>query len=182
MFKDLITHRQSTRRYSNKLVDRALIEQCVEAARLAPSACNSQPWKFIVVDEPTLKHQVARLTFDPLIAFNKFATQAPVMIVMTMEKPKTIAQIGGRIKDKDFYLMDIGIAAEHFCLQADELGLGTCMLGWFKEKKIQDLLEIPTNKRIGLLITLGYPHSDKIRKKKRKELKEIISFNQYKNG
>lgn len=95
-----------------------------------------------------------------------------------MEKSTAIAQIGGRIRNKDFYLIDTGIAAEHFCLQAAEEGLGTCMIGWFNEKNIMKLLNIPKNKSIGLLITLGYSGSG-IREKTRKPINEISKYNSY---
>ena len=80
----------------------------------------------------------------------------------------------------EYSQIDIGIAAAHFCLQAAELGLGTCMIGWFDEKKIRQLLKIPEKRKIGLVITLGYPPEDyKVRKKIRKPLDEICGFNKY---
>jgi len=88
-------------------------------------------------------------------------------------------KIGGIIKDKQFKLIDIGITAEHLCLQAAEEGLGTCMLGWFDEKGVKNLLNIPSSKRVELIITLGYPESEKIRLKKRKIIDEIMSYNKY---
>lgn len=179
-FETLITQRQSVRKYTDKPVEPEKIRQCIEAAQLAPSACNSQPWTFVVVTEHDLRKKVANETLGPLNTFNKFVLQAPVIIVLVMEKPKLIAEMGGRIKNKEYPLIDIGIAAEHICLQATELGLGSCMLGWFNEKPIQDLLNIPADKTIGLLISLGYaPESYKQRKKIRKSLDELIRFNRY---
>lgn len=179
-FSELIKIRQSVRRYSDKAVEKEKIEKCLEAARLAPSASNSQPWKYIVVDEEELKNKVADATFDKVVKFNKFALQAPVIIVIVLEKPKIITQIGGEIKKREFPLIDIGISAEHFCLQAAELGLGTCMLGWFDQKRIKDLLNIPKKKTLGLLITLGYSPDDYVlRKKIRKEKSEVIGYNKY---
>ncbi len=179
-FHELINKRQSVRRYQEKSVEREKLHQLVEAVHLAPSACNSQPWKLILVDERELKDEVAKATFSKAVAFNKFAVQAPVIAVLVIEKAKLIAQIGGSIKDMEYPQIDIGIAAEHFCLQAAELGLGTCMIGWFDEKKIQQLLNIPRKRKIGLVITLGYPLEDyKLRKKIRKPLDEICGFNSY---
>lgn len=177
-FLELIKLRQSVRKYLNKPVEREKIERCIEAARLAPSACNAQPWKYIIIDEPELKEKVAQETFSTIASFNKFALQAPVIVSIVMEKPNLLSQFGGRVKDKDFYLIDIGITAEHFCLQAAEEGLGTCMLGWFKERAVLKLLNIPSRKRIGLLITLGYA-ADEQRQKKRKEVKEMSNYNKY---
>jgi nitroreductase len=177
-FLELIKLRQSVRKYSDKPVEREKIERCIEAARLAPSACNAQPWKYIIIDEPELKEKVAQETFSAIASFNKFALQAPVIVAIVMEKPNMLSQFGGRVKDKDFYLIDIGITAEHFCLQATEEGLGTCMLGWFNERAVLKLLNIPARKRIGLLITLGYA-ADEQRQKKRKEVKEMCNYNKY---
>jgi len=168
-FAHLIATRQSVRRYEDKPVEEEKLSLLIEAVRLAPSASNSQPWKLIIVNNPDLKNKVAQATFSTLISFNKFAPQAPVLAVLVIEKPKMITQIGGMLKEREFSLIDIGIAAEHFCLQAADLGLGTCMLGWFDEAAIKQLLRIPKEKRIGLVITLGYAKTDDpLRKKIRK--------------
>ena len=179
-FSDLITRRQSVRAYADRPVEQEKLDQLIEAVRLAPSASNSQPWKLILVTEPALKDRVARATYSTLVSFNKFVPQAPVLAVLVIEKPKVITQIGARLKDREFSLIDIGIAAAHFCLQATELGLGTCMLGWFDEATIQELLQIPKQKRIGLIITLGYAAADDpIREKIRKTTAKMSSFNRY---
>ncbi len=179
-FSELIKQRQSVRKYQSIPVEREKIEKLIEAVHLAPSACNSQPWKLIVVDEPGLKNEVAKATFSKTISFNKFAVEAPVIAVLVMEKAKLIAQIGGLVKNQEYIQYDIGIAAAHFCLQAADLGLGTCIIGWFDEKKIQQLLHIPKKRKVGLLITLGYPPEDyKKRKKIRKPLDEFCGFNSY---
>jgi len=179
-FSELISRRQSVRSYSNQAVEPEKIAQLIEAVRLAPSASNSQPWHLIIVDDRELKDQVARSCFSTLISFNKFVPQAPVLAVLVIEKAKLITQIGGRVKDREFPLIDIGIAAEHFCLQAAELGLGTCMLGWFDEAAIKGVLKIPQDRRIGLVIALGYAQADDpLRPKKRKSRAEICSFNGY---
>ena len=178
--QELINIRQSVRKYTDKPVEPEKIEKIIEAVHLAPSACNSQPWKIIIVDEPELKNEVAKATFSKTISFNKFALEAPVIAVLVIEKAKLIAQIGGSIKNMEYPQIDIGIAASHFCLQAAEQGLGTCMIGWFDEKKIRQLLKIPEKRKIGLLITLGYPPEDyKVRKKIRKPVDEICGFNKY---
>lgn len=179
-FTELSRFRQSVRKYKAQAVPKEKIENCVEAARIAPSACNSQPWSFIIVDDPVLKEKVAKETYSTLVSFNKFTLQAPAIVVLVVEKPKVIAQIGGRIKSKDYYLFDVGIAAEHFCLQAAEEGLGTCMLGWFNEKAIMKLLNIPKSRSIGLLITIGYSDEENIRDKKRKSFNDIVYYNEYK--
>ncbi|MDP3461380.1 MAG: nitroreductase family protein [Bacteroidales bacterium] len=179
-FSELITKRQSVRHYADREVELEKIIQCIDAARLAPSASNSQPWTFVVVREEPLRNQVAEACSGPLKTFNRFVNEAPVIVVMVIEKPKAITELGGRIKKKDYPLFDIGIAAEHFCLQAAELGLGTCMLGWFSEKKIQKLLHIPPKKTIGLVITLGHTPPDyPLREKIRKPLEKVLRFERY---
>lgn len=179
-FEKLIRLRQSVRRYQNKPVEPEKIAKLIEAVHLSPSACNSQPWRLIIVDEPGLKNEVAKTTFNGAIAFNKFAVEAPVIAVLVIEKAKLIAQIGGSLKNQEYPMYDIGIAAAHFCLQAAELGLGTCMIGWFDEKKIRQLLNIPERRKIGLVITLGYaPEDYKKRQKIRKPVKDIFSHNSY---
>jgi len=179
-FIDLINKRQSVRKYSKKPVAKGDIEKCIEAARLSPSACNSQPWTFVVVNTPELAHKVGKASIGLAYTFNKFAPGAPVFIAIIIEKPKVVAQVGEKLKDREFPLIDIGIAAEHFCLQAAELGLGTCMIGWFNEEKVKALLNIPENKRVGLLIALGHPVDNyRQRKKIRKDVSRVCRYNSY---
>jgi len=178
-FLDLVNKRQSVRKYLDKPVEREKVERCLEAARLAPSANNSQPWSFIVIDDPRLKDAVARKTFDRVISFNQFSLQAPVLILLLSERPSFFSRIGSAVKDKQFSLIDIGITAGHLCLQAAEEGLGTCMLGWFNEKGVKKLLNIPQQIRVELIITMGYPMSDEIQPKERKEINQIRSYNSY---
>ncbi len=176
-FMELVQSRESVRKYKSDPVEREKIERCLEAARLAPSACNSQPWSFVVVDDPDLKEKVATQTHTQAVPINRFVHQAPVIVVLVLEKSNISAQLGGMVKNLEYRLIDIGIAAEHFCLQAADEGLGTCMLGWFNEKPIQKLLKIPNGKRIGLLLTLGYPETDKTRAKNRKSLEVMTHYN-----
>ncbi|MEJ5302540.1 MAG: NAD(P)H nitroreductase [Bacteroidales bacterium] len=179
-FLDLVKARHSTRQYDGRPVEREKIERCLEAARLAPSASNSQPWTFVVVDDAELKDKIAHETYSPIVSFNKFVLKAGAIVVIVMEKPKIITQVGELIKKKEWPLIDIGIAAEHFCLQAQEEGLGTCMLGWFNEAPIKDLLHIPSSKTIGLLIAVGYPVANEvIKEKKRKAMDEFRRYNSY---
>ena len=180
-FLEIVNTRQSVRKYSDRKIKKEKLDHCLEAARLAPSASNSQPWTMIVVDEPELKDKVAKQTFDKFFSFNKFVPEAPVLVVFVIEKPKMITQIGGKIKNKEYPLIDIGIVSEHFCLQATEEGLGTCMLGWFNERPIKELLQIPEKKTIGLIVSVGYaPEDYKQREKTRKKYKDVVKYNSYK--
>jgi len=179
-FSELLHVRQSVRKYSDKPVERDKIQTLIESVRLSPSAGNSQPWKLLIVNDPELKDKVAKATFSTAVPINKFVPEAPVIAVLIIEKAKLITRIGGRIKNRCFPLIDIGIAAENFCLQAADLGLGTCMLGWFDESTIKKLLNIPRATRIGLLITLGYAAEGyPVRKKVRKDAGEMSGFNGY---
>jgi nitroreductase len=179
-FRQLIRNRQSVRRYEPAPVDRETILECIEAARLAPSASNSQPWHFIVVDDPALKAGIAQAAWEDILVFNRFASKAPVIVVMVTEKGTWLSRLGASLKERDFSLIDNGIAAIQFCLRASELGLGTCMIGWFNQKKIKKLLGIPDQKFLSLLITLGYPeHGYRTREKTRKPVGRIVSWNGY---
>jgi nitroreductase len=174
----LICTRQSDRAYSDRKVEKEMLERILEAGRMSPSACNSQPWKFIVVDEPGRLKEVADASSASNLGFNKFTGQVPLFIVLVREKSKTIARVGGTIKDRDYSLIDTGIAAGYICLQAAAEGLGSCMLGWFDEKKVKKALDIPASKRAELVIAIGYPEGS-LREKRRKPLSEVISFNGY---
>jgi nitroreductase len=172
-FLELVNTRYSVRHYKSDSVPEKDLMSCLEAARLAPSASNSQPWEFIVIKTPKLRKRIAESTFSSLVSFNKFALQAPLIVVVLMKKGHMLAQIGASLQGTPYSLIDIGIATEHFCLQAAERGLGTCILGWFDEKKVRKLLEVPRSKKIALLITVGYP-ADSPKPKKRKEMKAMV--------
>ena len=179
-FLEILVQRQSVRGYSDKPVEPEKLDSCLEAARMAPSACNAQPWKFIVVNDPELKNQIAdHTTSGPLVSMNHFTKQAPLLVVIVRENPNLTSKIGTILKDKPYTLMDIGIVALQFCLQATAVGLGTCILGWFNEKKVKKLLHIPKNKRAELIITLGYPSSQTLRPKIRKKMEDICCYNRY---
>lgn len=172
-FLELSKSRQSCRSFSSKPVPKEIVEKCLEAARLAPSACNSQPWKFIVVSSSELHDKVAEAAFSGKYSMNAFAKKAPVIILVARDKDKLIPAIGGFMMGTQFALVDIGIAAEHLVLAAAEQGIGTCYLGIFDEKKIKNALKLPKNLRVDLVIPMGYPENDTVRVKSRKLLSEI---------
>ncbi|MDZ7821017.1 MAG: nitroreductase family protein [Candidatus Marinimicrobia bacterium] len=174
-FLELVKKRQSDRKYLDKTVEREKIERCLEAARLAPSATNSQPWEFIVVEDPEMRKKVAEATFSSVVRFNRFALKAPVLVVLVSWRPALSIAIGGLLKDRQFNLVDVGICAEHFCLQAAEEDLGTCILGWFRTRKIAKLLNIRPPKKPALVMTLGYP-SGETREKRRKDPNKVRRY------
>lgn len=176
-FLELVNARQSDRAYDkSRPVEREKLERILEAARLSPSACNAQPWKFVVVDDPELSVKVGKATAG--LGMNKFAKDAPVHILIVEESMNITSMLGSKIKDKYFPLVDIGIAAAHISLAAESEGLGSCILGWFDEKGIKKLLGIPEKKRLLLDITIGYSMKPK-RPKSRKPKDKVISYNKY---
>lgn len=175
-FLELVNKRQSCRGYLETPVPRELIDQCIEAARLAPSACNSQPWSFLVIDEGPLRTELAEATCTGLYSLNKFALKAPALICVITERSRYAARLGGQLRGVKYSLIDIGIAGEHLDLQAAELGLGCCWLGWFNEKKAKKLLGLSRKTRIDIMFTLGYPQNDKVREKKRKDLDDVRTY------
>jgi nitroreductase len=175
---ELIHSRQSDRSYSDKPVENEKIERILEAGRFAPSACNAQPWKFIVVTDPTLRAGLAEAASARLLGMNSFVNQAPLLLVVVREKANMSSRIGATVKNKDYSLIDIGIASENICLQARAEGIGSCMIGWFDEKQVKKILGIPASKRVELIITLGYPVKE-LREKRRKQLSEVVSYNKY---
>jgi nitroreductase len=178
MMLDSILSRQSDRNYSDKPVENEKIERIIEAGRMAPSACNAQPWKFIVVTDTELTARLSLAASAKLLGMNAFVKQAPVQIIVVREKANMSSRIGATVKNKDYSLIDIGIASENICLQARAEGLGTCMVGWFDEKQVKKILAIPSSKRVELIITLGYA-SKELREKKRKPIAEVVSYNRY---
>ena len=168
-----ITNRQSCRDFdAARAVAREDIVACLEAARLAPSATNSQPWHFTVC-RGQLAADAAAATQS--MGMNKFTSAAPCLIVVSEESYNLSGALGSRVKKQDFRSVDIGIATAHLTLAATARGLSTCILGWFDEKQLQKLLQIKA--RIRLVIALGYAAADDpLRPKKRKPLEEIVTF------
>lgn len=175
-FAELVKKRQSDRKYAATPVDATKIAQCIESARLSPSSNNSQPWKFIVIDEPALIEQVAQCADS--LGMNKFTHQAPVMVAVVIERQNLLSTAGSLVQLKDYSLIDVGIAVNQFCLQAADLGLGTCIIGWFDEKKLKKLLGVPRSLRLPLLISLGHSEAS-TRAKVRKPTEKMSSRNRY---
>lgn len=171
-FAELAARRQSCRAYDpSRQVEQEKLEACLQAARLAPSACNSQPWH-ITLAQGGLAAQVGECLRG--MGMNKFTADCPVFAVVTEDGYNPTAAAGAGLKDQDYRSVDIGIMAAHFTLQAADLGLGSCILGWFDEKKLQRLLG--ADKRVRLVLALGYPRpDDPQRPKTRKPLAALVS-------
>ena len=166
-FLELAQARQSDRSFEpGRKIDREVLERIIEAGRIAPSACNGQPWHFTVVTSDELLPQVARATSS--LGMNKFVKDASALVLITHESTNITSKLGCGIKDKDFPMMDLGIASAYITLAAEDEGIGSCILGWFDEKKIKQLTGMPEKKRLMLIVALGYAAKPK-RKKVRKE-------------
>lgn len=156
---DLVRRRQSVRHYTRRPVAREAIERCLEAARLAPSACNSQPWHFIVADRDPLRQRLADAAFAGVFAMNTFAREAPVLVTLVAERSKPHAALGGWLRRTPYNLIDLGIAGEHFVLQATAEGLDTCWLGWFDGRAVKRILGLPRRAHAAIMLSLGYAAS-----------------------
>ena len=176
-FLTLAQVRQSVRAYQEKTVDRADVVKCLEAARLAPSACNSQPWKMVVADEPELLRRLAEAICPEGSPINKFVYQVPVLVAVVEEE--AVLRAGAPFDAGRWVGIDNGSAITHFCLQAAELGLGTCIMGSFNEEQIKKLLAIPEDKTVKVVIALGHPADNTIRPKVRRPLEQFAAFNHY---
>ena len=172
-FMEIAENRQSCRSYdSAREVEQKKLDAVLRAAQLAPSACNGQPYRITVCRGETAL-AVAKATQS--MGINKFAPQAPVLLVIS-EMPYTkSAALGAKMKGNDYRSIDIGIAAAYITSEAAAQGLSTCILGWLDDEKIRTLCDLKHPVR--LVITLGYASADdKLRSKKRKELDELVAY------
>lgn len=156
-----------------------MIHQCLEAASLAPSAENVQPWRFAVIDDPQRKADLASHAFNGLFRATRWAEKAPVLVVIFAELDILANRLGKQITGLNYYLIDIGIAGEHFVLQAQELGLATCWIGWFSSKGVKKSLQVPRSYRPVSMIALGYQDPNYRRNRPHKSWREITFFNKY---
>ena len=172
-FKVIAENRQSCRNYDEtKAVEKEKLDAVIEAARLAPSACNAQPYRITVCTDSAAK-AVAKATQG--MGMNKFATQAPVMIVLSEGAYNSTAAAGSKLKKNDYRSIDIGIVTAYITAQATALGLSTCILGWLDDKQIRKICSLSSPVR--LVIALGYASADdKLREKKRKDTSEFVNF------
>lgn len=170
-FTEIAENRQSCRSYDpERAVEQEKLDRILESARLSPSACNGQPYLITVCKgEASLK--VAKATQG--MGLNKFAPDAPVMLVISEGPYVATAALGAKMKKNDYRSIDIGILAAYITAEATAQGLGTCILGWLDDAEIRRICDIDSPVR--LVITLGYPkQSDKLRTKKRKSHQDLI--------
>lgn len=170
-FSEIAKNRYSCRSYdATKMVEDEKIKAILESAILSPSACNSQPYHFTVCKGEKAK-EVAKATQS--MGMNKFASEAPVMIVISEGNYNKTASIGAKMKGNDYRSIDIGIATAYLTAEASAQGLGTCILGWFDDKKIRKICGLDTAVR--LVVSLGYAKEGSVvPTKKRKAFDELV--------
>lgn len=171
-FMEIAQTRQSCRSYDEtRPVEPEKLEAILAAARLAPSACNGQPYH-ITVCQGNVAKEAAKATMG--MGMNKFTAQAPVMLVISEKPYVKSAAVGAKVKGNDYRSMDIGIVTAYLTAEAAAQGLGTCILGWLDDEKLRKIcsLDMP----VRLAISLGYPKEDKLREKKRKDMTELVTF------
>ena len=157
---ELMEKRVSCRKYLETPIEKEKLDKCLEAARLAPSACNKQPWRFKIIDD---KETLAKICSDGLLPGlpMPWLKTAPAIAVVCADTNIITHTLAPMLSKVQYQLIDIGIAGEHFVLAAEAQGLGTCWIGWFKEKKIRKIAEIPKKMQILSLISIGYPAEEK---------------------
>ncbi len=172
-FLEIAKNRQSCRNYDpDRTVEKEKLDTIIEAARLAPSACNGQPY-LVTVCEGEKAKEVANATVS--MGLNRFAPDAPVLMVISEEPYTKTAGLGAKFKDNDYRSMDIGILAAYITAEAHEQGLSTCIIGWFDDKKIREICSL--ERPVRLVITVGYAKGgDKLRTKRRKSAEELFRF------
>ena len=171
-----IQQRYSVRSFKDTPVHRDAIRAIAEAARLAPSACNAQPWRFVAVTEPSLLNQIVDRGLGGVVP-NRWAASAPVILIGCAVLNLLTHRLGEALKGVNYHQIDLGIALEHMVLRATEMGLGTCWIGWFNEKSIKKVLRLPKDWKIVSLLALGYPKEEASARSARRSLDEILFFN-----
>ena len=171
-FTEIALTRQSCRSYDEtREVEQEKLDSVLEAARLAPSACNSQPYHFTVCRGQAAK-EVAAATQG--MGMNKFSSKAPVLIVISEATYNKSAALGAKVKGNDYRSIDIGITTAYLTAEATAQGLSTCILGWFDDDKVRKICGIDQSVR--LVITLGYAKDEALRNKKRKDISELVTY------
>ena len=173
-----IARRVSCRAYQSKEVPEAQVVQILEAARLAPSACNQQPWRFAVVRDHALRRRIVEEGFLPGIKMT-WALDAPVHVVIGMERSFVTHRLAASVSGVDYPWVDIGIAGEHLVLAATALGLGSCWIGWITPRGVARLVGWPGSVKPVVVITVGYPHDSDTATPpafRRKRLEELVQW------
>jgi len=172
-FDEILEKRCSIRSYRSQPVEQKDLVAICEAARAAPSACNSQTWRFIVVKNELTIRRICQEVMRPMIP-NRWLKQAPLLIVGCSQLDFVANRIGSYITGIKYYQIDLGIAMEHMVLKATELGLGTCWIGWFAEDKVKNILDIPGRIKVSAILAVGYPNDGSAKDRSRKPMNKIL--------
>lgn len=165
--------------FDEREINKKVLKEVIESSRLAPSASNVQPWRFVVVTDKEKVNQIFETSLGGIVS-NSWARTAPVFIVACVKKSLLVHRLGGGWKNIPYHFLDMGAAIEHILLKATELGVGTCWIGWFNEKAIRKILHIPKSIDIVSLIAIGYEsRQSKERPRERLKVNEILFLNQY---
>lgn len=179
-FETLVRMRESCRVYQERPVEREKLEKLVEVGHLSPSACNAQPWKYIIVDEAEAKAKLMDAFDDDGINCCKWGAGVPAFIMICEEEAHLLPKVSGRYDSQHFAQIDIGLTAMTMCYEALELGLSTCMVGIVNQKKVHEYFQIPEERTVRLVLAVGYaPEETVLRKKVRKGLEEVCSYNHW---
>lgn len=174
-FREMLLKRESCRSFDpQRRPSKEQLMEITELAGLSPSACNTQPWRYVIVNDPGLAPKLAECTQS--FKMNKFASDCPAFIVVCEEPPVFAKKTRDKFVKYRYSEIDIGISTMNLCYAALELGLSTCILGWFNERKIKKLLKLGVRRRVKLVICVGYAKNDKIRNKKRMTSDEITDY------
>ena len=172
---DLIQRRESCRNFDpNRPVEKEKLQRCAEAAWIAPSACNGQPWHYLIVTNSELAEKLRPLMME--LNMNKFVKNCPAFAVVLEENTILKVSLSQKFKDQDFAPIDVAFSASQFCYAATEQGLSTCIIGWHNETKIRELFNLPKSSRVRLILAVGYAASDTLREKKRKPIEDVVTF------
>jgi nitroreductase len=174
---DTISRRFSCRSYKPDAVPEESLLRILEAARLAPSACNGQPWRFAVVRDPETRRRVVEEGFLPGIGM-KWALEAPVHVIVGMARAVSVSRVGSGVSGIRYPWIDIGIAGEHLVLAAAAAGLGSCWIGWIRERALSKIAGWSGSVKAVAVITVGYPkaENERLSSERRKELSEIVTW------
>jgi len=178
-FLELCHARYSLRHFADRPVEKEKLDYCLEAARLAPSAGNSQPWRFVVFDDPQRKAELGKVVFSGAYKASERFAEAPVLVALLAKPNFMTGLVGSAIQGIAWHILDCGIAGEHFALAAAEQGLGTCWIGWYEPRALVRFLGLRGKGFVPVaLFALGYPLDGFVAPgKKRKLLEEIVSRN-----
>ena len=173
-FLEVAKRRQASRGFSDQPVEHEKLVNCAEAARLAPSGCNAQPWSFVVVETPEKVAEVAKCSQQ--LGMNGWTDTAKAFVIVFEEHAVLMPGIRTLVPSQFFAKTDMGGAVLSVCLEAETQGLGSCILGVYDREKICEIIGVPVEKQFGGLIAIGYPANPAIREKSRKSFDDVVTF------